>query len=103
MATTAFWAPNQAAVAQIETYTFTAPNSVGNTYNAAVNGKTITYTSVSGDTAALVATGLFDLLNVSTGIAPELTEITFTNGTSGAIALAWRTCMNEFILMSMII
>ena len=82
---TAEWSPNQAAVAQVETYTFTAPSSVGNTYSAAINGKTVTYTSVSGDTAALVATGLFNLLNVSTGIAPELTEITFANPSDGSM------------------
>lgn len=85
MATTTFWAPNQAAIAQVVTYTFTAPSSVGNTYNATINGKTVTYSSVSGDTAALVATGLFNLLNVSTSIAPELTEITFANPSDGVV------------------
>ena len=85
MAVTTYWAPNQAAIAQVETYTFTVPNSVGNTYSATINGKTITYSSVSGDTAALAATGLFNLINLSTGIAPELTEITFANPSSGVI------------------
>lgn len=86
MATTAFWSPNQAAVKQKRTYTFTAPTSVGNTYNAALNGKTVTYSSIAGDTAALVATGLFNLLNVSTGIAAEFTEIEFTNPSDGVMA-----------------
>ena len=82
---TAYWAPNQAAVAQVRTYNFTAPTSVGNHYKATLNGKTITYSSVSGDTAALVATGLFNLLNVSTGIAAEFTEITFANPSDGTM------------------
>lgn len=76
---TAYWAPNQASVAQKRTYTFSAPNSVGNHYKATLNGKTVIYSSVSGDTAALAATGLFNLLNVSTGIGAEFTEITWTN------------------------
>ena len=85
MAVTTYWSPNQAAVAQVETYTFTAPSSVGNTYTATINGKSITYASVSGDTAATVATALFNLLNASTGIAAEFTEITWANPSSGVI------------------
>jgi len=85
MPTTAYWAPNQALVAQVVTATFAVPNSVGNTYSATLNGKTVTYSSVSGDTAALAATGLFNLLNVSTGIAAEFLEITWDNSVSAQI------------------
>jgi hypothetical protein len=87
MPTTAYWAPNQAAVAQVETYVFSAPNSVGNTYTATINGKSVTYASVAGDTAATAATGLFNLLNIapSTGGPLELTEITFANPSSGVM------------------
>lgn len=91
MAVTTYWTPNQAAVAQVVTYTFTAPSSVGNTYTATLNGKSITYTSVSGDTAALVATGLFNLLNVTTGIAAEFTEITWANPSSGTVTATAST------------
>lgn len=90
MATTAHWAPNQAAVAQVETYTFTAPSGVGNTYNAAINGKTVTYSSISGDTAATAATGLYNLLNASTSIASELLEISFANPSSGVVTATSR-------------
>lgn len=83
--TTAYWSPNQAAIAQQRKGTFSAPNGVGNTYMATLNGKTVTYSSVSGDTAALAATGLFNLLNVSTGIAPEFLEITWTNPSDGVL------------------
>ena len=86
MATTTFWSPNQATVAQVETYTFTAPSSVGNTYSAAINGKTVTYSSVSGDTATSVATALFNLLNnPSTGIAAEFGEVTWANPSAGVV------------------
>lgn len=87
---TTYWAPNQAAIAQVETYTFTAPSSVGNTYNATINGKTVTYSSVSGDTATTVATALYNLLNVSTSIAPELISITFDNPSNGVVTATAR-------------
>lgn len=89
--TTTYWSPNQAAVAQVETYTFSAPSSIGNTYTATINGKSVTYTSVSGDTAALAATGLYDLLNASTGITPELLEIQFANPSDGVVTATART------------
>jgi hypothetical protein len=85
MSITTYWSPNQAAVAQVETYTFSAPNAVGNTYNATTNGKTVTYSSVAGDTAALAATGLFNLLNTTTGIAAEFTEVTWANPSDGVL------------------
>lgn len=90
MATTVYWSPNQAAIAQVETYTFSAPIGVGNTYTAAINGKTVTYRSVSGDTAATAATALFNLLSASIGVAPELAEITFANPSAGVITATAR-------------
>lgn len=96
MATTAYWAPNQAAVAQVRSYAFTAPSSVGNTYTASINGKSVTYTSVAGDTATTVATALFNLLNVSTGIAAEFTEITFTNPSAGTVVATATTAGTPF-------
>lgn len=91
MATTTYWSPNQALIAQVRTYTFSAPNSIGNTYNATLNGKTVTYTSISGDTAALAATGLFNLLNLTTSIAAEFTEINFTNPSSATLTATANT------------
>jgi hypothetical protein len=88
---TTYWSPNQAAVAQVETYTFTAPSGVGNTYSATLNGKSVTYTSIGGDTAALAATGLFNLLNTTTGIAAEFTEITFANPSAGVVTATAAT------------
>lgn len=92
MATT-YWSPNQAAVAQVVTYTFTVPNGAGNTYNATINGKTVTYiaNSTDGLTAAAAATGLFNLLNASTSVPLELTEIQFENSASGEITATART------------
>ena len=94
--TIANWAPNQAAVKQVETYTFTAPSSVGNTYTATLNGKLVTYSSISGDTAALAATGLFTLLNVQSGIAAEFTEITFANPSAGVLTATAKVAGTPF-------
>lgn len=93
---TTYWSPNQAAIKQVETYTFSAPNSVGNTYTATINGKSVTYSSVSGDTAATVATELFELLNASESIAPELTEIEFANPSDGVITATAREAGTPF-------
>lgn len=82
---TTYWAPNQTAIAQIETYVFSAPNGVGNTFTATINGRSVTYTSVSGDTAALACTGLFALLSATSNAPPELSEITFTDSTTGTL------------------
>lgn len=91
MSFTTYWTPNQATVAQIETYTFSAPSGVGNWYTATINGKTITYISILGDTAATAATGLYNLLNQSTNVAPELTEIAFSNPSSGVMTATAKT------------
>lgn len=96
MAVTTLWSPNQAAIKQVETYTFTAPSSVGNTYTATINGKSVTYTSVSGDDAADAATGLFNLLNASDSIAPELTEIVFANPSDGVLTATARDAGTPF-------
>lgn len=89
MATTALWAPNQGLVSQVETATFSAPTSIGNTYTASTNGKSVTYSSVSGDTAALAATGLYNLL-VNSSIA-EFGEVTWTNPSAGVVVGTAKT------------
>ena len=91
MSVTTYWAPNQADIAQVRSYAFTAPSGVGNTYSAAINGKTVTYTSVSGDTATTAASGLFSLLNQSSSVPPELGEITFANPSAGVMTATAST------------
>lgn len=95
MSVTAYWSPNQAAVAQVETYTFSAP-SINNTFTATINGKSITYMATGADTAATAATALFNLLNQSSGIAPELTEITFANPSDGVITATAKVAGTPF-------
>lgn len=92
MAVTTHWSPNQASIAQVETYTFTTTPAAGNTYTATINGKTVTYTANTTDglTTTAAATGLFNLLNASSSIAPELTEISFTNPSDGTIVATAR-------------
>lgn len=98
MAFTTYWAPNQATIAQVETYTFSAPNSVGNTYTATINGKSVTYTANTTDglTASAAATGLYNLLNQSSNIPVELTEITFANPSSGVVTATAKVAGTPF-------
>ena len=96
MTTTAYWAPNQASVAQVEIYTFTGPSGIGNTYNATINGKTVTYSSIAGDTATTVATGLFNVLNQSSNVAAELTEIQFANPSAGVVTATAKVAGTPF-------
>ena len=88
MAVTTRWSPNQSAIAQVRTYTFTVPNGVGNHYKATINGKTLTYASVSGDTAATVASAMLAALQAST--ISELSEITFANPSSAVMTATAR-------------
>ncbi len=83
MAVTTFWSPNQATIAQVRTYTFIVPSSIGNSYSATINGKTVTYYSVSGDTAATVATAMLAALQAST--IKELGEIVFANPSAAVL------------------
>lgn len=100
--TTTYWAPNQGSVAQVETYTFSAPSGAGNTYTATINGKSVTYTANTTDglTAAAAATGLFNLLNLATGIPAEFTEITFANPSSGVVTATARVPGTPFANVS---
>lgn len=91
MSTTTYWSPNQASVAQVETATFSGTPPTGAWAMATLNGKTVKYTLVSGDTAATAATGLYNLLTAQTGIGVEFTEITFANGTSAVITATATT------------
>ncbi len=93
---TTFWSPNQAAVAQVETYTYTVPSGVGNTYTATINGKTVTYSSISGDTAATVATAHFNLLNQTANVPLELTEIQFANTASATVTATAKVAGTPF-------
>lgn len=92
----AYWAPSQATIAQVETYTFTAPNAPGNTYTATENGKSVTYTSIAGDTAASVATALFQLLNQTSNIPAEMQEIQFANPSAGVMTATAREAGTPF-------
>jgi hypothetical protein len=83
--TTAYWTPNQAAIAQVETYTFGTPPGAGVWVLATINGKTVTYVTVPGDTAVTVATAVTALLSAASGIAAELLEISFANPSSGVV------------------
>lgn len=92
--TTALWAPNRGNVAQVVTGTFVVPSGIGNTYIATINGKSVVYSSILADTAALAATGLYTLL-LATQI-PEFGEITWTNPSSGVLVATAKVAGTPF-------
>lgn len=102
MAVSTYWSPNQAAIAQVETYTFTAPSAAGNQYKATINGKTVTYTANTTDglTAAAAATGLFNLVSQTSSVPPEFTEITWANPSDGVVTATASTPGTPFANVS---
>ena len=92
---TTYWSPNQAYIAQVETYTFTCSTTV-TTFSATINGKSVSYTSTISDTATTVATALYGLLSSTTNIPAELTEITFTNPSAGVLVATANTAGTPF-------
>jgi hypothetical protein len=82
MATT-FWVGNAINTPGVDTITVTS-FAVGQTLTATINGKAIVYTGVTGDTPALGATGLFNLLTAATA-PPEFQELTYVNSVSAVI------------------
>lgn len=75
---TTFWVGNAAQQSQIDTVTVTAvPGAGGATLTAQINGKSITYTTLSTDTTATAAAAWQALLAAQTA-PPEFGEITWT-------------------------
>lgn len=79
MATTQ-WVGNGQNIAQVSTLLVTAV-SVGGTLSAIINGKSITYTCITGDTVSTAAAAWQALLSAS-GVPPEFSEITWTVSTA---------------------
>ena len=83
---TVAWNPNSQNTAQVDTLVVTGV-AVGGTLSAVINGKSITYTCITGDTTATAATGWQALLAGST-VPPEFGEIDFTVSSSTITATA---------------
>lgn len=80
---TVWWNPNSIATAQVATILVTGVTA-GGTLSATINGKSVTYVCVTGDTTTTAATGWFALLSASTA-PPEFQELTWTNSTAATI------------------
>lgn len=85
MATTR-WLGRALAVAKVMTHTIGGAAAAAQTYTITRNGKSISYTSIGGDTNTTIATALTTLLNAST--VPEFSEVTW----SSAAAIITGTC-----------
>jgi hypothetical protein len=96
MPTTAYWAPNQALVAQVETYTLTTNPAVNNTLVATINGKTVTYICTGADTITTAMANFFALLSAGSSVPVELAEITFANPSAGVITATAKVAGTPF-------
>ena len=97
---TRFWNPNAIALPQITTYTVTA-TPIGGTIGITINGKTVFYTCVTGDTVSTAAANLQALL-LPTGNPPppsEFADIVWTvfgsviTGTAATVGTPYTTAV----------
>lgn len=80
---TTSWNGNGQNIAQLDTLTVTAV-AIAGVLTATINGKSISYTCVTGDTTITAATAWAALLAAST-VPPEFGEMTWTNPSDGVI------------------
>lgn len=71
------WRGDALPQAQVETFTV-GSSTVGQTFGVTINGKTLAYPAVGGDTVATIANGLQAVLSASTAPA-EFQEVTWTS------------------------
>lgn len=81
---TAQWIGNALARSQVVTITVSAV-AVGGTLNVTINGKTVTYTCVTGDTVAIATAALLALVSNTSTAPPEMNEQTWASPTSSTI------------------
>ena len=84
---TATWNPNAQTVAQVVTVTVSAV-SIGGTLIASCNGKSITYTVVSGYTTTTAVSAWLTLLQNAAAAFPESGEITWSSAANVLTATA---------------
>lgn len=96
--TTTFWTGNGQNIAQVDTLTVTAV-AVGGTLSAVINGKSITYTCVTGDTTTTATTNWLALLQATASNGPgEFSELTFASPTSTTITATANTPGTPFTM-----
>ncbi len=76
---TTSWSPNGQVIAQVDSITITAvPGGGGGTLTFTMNGKSITYTTLSSDSTSTAASALQALLAATQTVPPEFNEVTYT-------------------------
>lgn len=85
-----------ASVAQVNTITLAGSLDAGDIYSATVNGTTVTYTVIGGDTLANVRNGLLNAINANGVIGPLVTAT--AGGAAGQIVVTSDTAGTAFTL-----
>lgn len=87
--TTCYWNPNSQTIAEVVTCTVSAvPAGGGGTLVASINGKSITYTTVVGDTTTSAVSAWLTLLQNAASTFLESGEITWTSSANVLTATA---------------
>lgn len=71
------WKGNAQAIAQVNTVTVGGTPAAAQVYSVTINGKTVSYTAIGGDTNSTIATALAALLAAATAPA-EFADVTWT-------------------------
>ncbi len=82
------WRGDAPAVSQVVTLTVGGTPVAGQVYGVTINGKTIAYTAITGDTNPSIASGLTALLGLSTTPAEFQEELWTTDGSGNVTATA---------------
>lgn len=93
---TTSWIGNGQQNSAVDTIVVTA-TAIGGSCSAIINGKSIIYTGVVGDTTTTFATNWTALLNAAT-VPPEFTEMTWANPSDGVITATATTPGTPFTL-----
>lgn len=83
------WRGDAQEVSQVSRLTVGGTVTAGDVVTATINRKEVSYTAQSGDTLALVASGLYDALSAST--IPEFAEVTWSYTTGDVYVVGTGT------------
>jgi hypothetical protein len=95
--TITYWIGNAQSTPQVATITVTAV-AIGGVLTATINGASVSYTCVSGDTVTTAAALWYALLIAARSIIPEFGELTFSNPSGGVITATASSAGTPFTM-----
>jgi len=87
MPSNCFWRGDALAIQEVKTLVVGGVAAAGQIYTATMNGKSVSYTAILGDTNATIATELSALLSSTNSVPPEFNEAGYTDSGTGTITM----------------